>query len=643
MQSKTSCFNKAVFKKNLTRFSPVWVLYTICLLAGLFLLYTDGGAPGSFSRQFAFVENMAELIKVMGFINLGYALLVAQLLFGDLFNSRMCNMLHAMPLRREGWFLANVLAGLTFSLVPTAVMALVAMPLLNTTFYVDAWQIAPLWFAGTNLEYVCFFGLAAFSAMCVGNRFTMAAGYGLLNAGAFIAYWLIDTIYTPMLYGIVTPTTLAENLTPISQVLNHSFIEVATRSQLRELFGENFEGVTANFTVTEEWGVLFLWAAAGIAFLIAALFLYKKRHLECAGDAVAFRPLVPVFQVLCSIFVMTAGQFFLFTFLGLWDRNYPILAIGLVVGWFIGRMLIERSTRVFRLKNWYGLGALAAVLVLTLVCTHFDVLNIEERMPRAERIKSVSLDTGYTSTIGLEDAEDIETILQLHRYALDNRAEDGSGVYVIGSNGQWVRYIDNNSDLIDEEDKTQPVRMVVNIRLRYELDNGNVAAREYNVWVDSLEGQILRDYLNRWENVTGEGVETVLVNGVSFDRLAMVLANFTSMSVDYVPQELGNAVNTRREAESFLAAVRADCAAGNMAQHDYFHEGFFRIPNENYGKFYEDRNRIWVYLNGNDRYGLSVEVYADSENTLRWLAEHNLLPEGMEIQEGRRDFYYVSA
>ena len=640
MQSKTSCFNKAVFKKNLTRFSPVWVLYTICLLAGLFLLYTDGGAPGSFSRQFAFVENMAELIKVMGFINLGYALLVAQLLFGDLFNSRMCNMLHAMPLRREGWFLANVLAGLTFSLVPTAVMALVAMPLLNTTFYVDAWQIAPLWFAGTNLEYVCFFGLAAFSAMCVGNRFTMAAGYGLLNAGAFIAYWLIDTIYTPMLYGIVTPTTLAENLTPISQVLNHSFIEVATRSQLRELFGENFEGVTANFTVTEEWGVLFLWAAAGIAFLIAALFLYKKRHLECAGDAVAFRPLVPVFQVLCSIFVMTAGQFFLYTFLGLWDRNYPILAIGLVVGWFIGRMLIERSTRVFRLKNWYGLGALAAVLVLTLVCTHFDVLNIEERMPKAERIKSVSLDTGYTSTIGLEDAEDIETILQLHRYALDNRAEDGSGAYVIGSNGQWGRYIDNNSDLIDEEDKTQPVRMVANIRLRYELDNGNVAAREYNVWVDSLEGQILRDYLNRWENVTGEGVETVLVNGVSFDRLAMVLANFTSMSVDYVPQELGNAVNTRREAESFLAAVRADCAAGNMAQHDYFHEGFFRIPNENYGKFYEDRNRIWVYLNGNDRYGLSVEVYADSENTLRWLAEHNLLPEGTEIQEGRRNFYY---
>ncbi|MBQ7001047.1 MAG: hypothetical protein IJN67_08400 [Oscillospiraceae bacterium] len=640
MQSKTSCFNKAVFKKNLTRFAPVWGLYTICLIVGLFLIYTDGGAAHSFSRQFAFVKNMAELINVMGIINLGYALLAAELLFGDLFNSRMCNMLHAMPLRRESWFVTNVLSGLIFSLLPTFVMALIAMPLLNTTFYVDAWQIAVLWFLGTNLEYICFFGLAAFSAMCVGNRFTMAAGYGLLNAGAYIAYWLVDTIYTPMLYGIVTPTTLAENLTPVSQVMNHTFVETGTRSQLRELFGENYEGVTANFTVTDEWGVLLIWAAAGIVFLLAALWLYRKRQLECAGDAVAFQPLVPVFQVLCAIFVMAAGQFFLYSIIGLRNRNYPILAIGLVIGWFIGRMLIERSTRVFRLRNWYGLGALSAVLVLTLVCTHFDVLNLEEKMPKAERIEAVVLDTGYVNSITLEEVEDIETILQLHQYTLDNRAEEGSGAYVIGSNGQWVRYIDNNADLIDEEDKTQPVRMAVNISLRYELDNGNTVRREYNVWVDSPEGQILRNYLNRWENVTGEGQETVIVNGVEIDRMAMVLAYFTSMSVDYVPQEAGSAINTRQEVECFLAAVHADCAAGNMAQHNYFHEGYFRIPDADYDEGYAQRDRLWVYLNANDKYGLSLEVYPDCENTLRWLGEHDLLPEGMEILEGRRDFYY---
>ena len=119
----------------------------------------------------------------------------------------------------------------------------------------------------------------------------------------------------------------------------------------------------------------------------------------------------------------------------------------------------------------------------------------------------------------------------------------------------------------------------------------------------------------------------------------MVLAEFTSMSVDYVDQELGNAIDTRREAESFLAAVRSDCAAGNMAQHSHFHTGYFRIPDADYEEGYARRDRLWVYLNANDKYSLSLEVYADSENTLRWLAEHNMLPEGIELLAGRQGFY----
>lgn len=55
------------------------------------------------------------------------------LLFGDLYNSRMCNALHAMPMRRETLFLTNVVSGLLFSMIPTAVMALLSVPLLNAT------------------------------------------------------------------------------------------------------------------------------------------------------------------------------------------------------------------------------------------------------------------------------------------------------------------------------------------------------------------------------------------------------------------------------------------------------------------------------------------------------------------------------
>jgi hypothetical protein len=57
-----------------------------------------------------------------------YALVCALTLFGDLFNSRMCNAIHALPLRRESWFCTHALTGLCFSVVPNLVFALLMMP-----------------------------------------------------------------------------------------------------------------------------------------------------------------------------------------------------------------------------------------------------------------------------------------------------------------------------------------------------------------------------------------------------------------------------------------------------------------------------------------------------------------------------------
>ena len=83
MRSRTSFFNKTIYKKNLTRFAPVWVLYTLCLVLGVALLYTNGGAM----KQFHFAKNyINDMFSIMALVNLGYALLVAQLLFGDLYN-----------------------------------------------------------------------------------------------------------------------------------------------------------------------------------------------------------------------------------------------------------------------------------------------------------------------------------------------------------------------------------------------------------------------------------------------------------------------------------------------------------------------------------------------------------------------------
>jgi hypothetical protein len=100
-------------------------------------------------------------------------------------------------MRREHWFLSHIAAGLCYSLVPhIVVMPIVMLSMEQFGF------VALLWILTMLLEYLFFFGLAVFSALCVGNRFAMVAVYAILNFGSMIAFWFCNAIYVPMMYGV---------------------------------------------------------------------------------------------------------------------------------------------------------------------------------------------------------------------------------------------------------------------------------------------------------------------------------------------------------------------------------------------------------------------------------------------------------
>jgi len=625
MRSKTSFFNKTVYRKNLTRFAPVWVLYTLCLVMGIVLLYTNGGSL----KQFHFAKNyIQDLFSIMAVVNLGYALLVAQLLFGDLFNSRMCNMLHAFPVSRESWFFTNILSGLTFSLIPTAAMALVSAPLLMLSIFRNAVILAPLVFLAANLEFICFFGMAAFAAMCTANRFTMAAGYGLLNAGAMIAYWLIDTVYTPMLYGVITPVALMWNLTPMYHMCEQNFIQSeANLYDLRKLYGNTLEGAVASFSVTDQWWHLWLVAGVGIVFILLALVLYKQRALECAGDAVAFRWLVPVFEVLCAVFVATAVQYALENMLYVENLSRWVLILSLTVGWFIAKMLVEHTTRVFQLKNCTGLAILAVIFGISLALTQFDVLGIEDHIPEAARVKKVTFGTSWTSNRNMDSPADIEAMQKLHRNALAERTEY-SGTYLQGYDGNWVHYVDTNDHLYDKEDKTIPTTHAAEVWLTYELDNGKLIKRRYNVWVDSEAGKITNDYLNQWVELNPTYIEE---DGTEYTRLEAALEKFENFNVGYTDGDLPEICYDKDAALELLNCIEQDRLEGHMARHPFFHTGFFRGLDEYAEKGYYDTESIGFSIASRE-YSWHIDIYPDAVHTVRWLQSHGLLD--YEIREG---------
>jgi hypothetical protein len=297
--------------------------------------------------------------------------------------------------------------------------------------------------------------------------------------------------------------------------------------------------------------------------------------------------------------------------------------VGLVVGWYIGKMLLERSSRVFTRKNFVGLAILTAFFAVSLWMTHVDIFGIETRLPKAESIKSVT----FGGRVFEEDA-DIENFLAMNRDALENRAENW-GTYVL-VDGAWIQYIDNNADRIDEENPDNLYTYVDSVNLTYELDNGKQIRRRYNIWMDneyvsSEAGRIANDYLTQWDTVNSRTIE---VKGVEYNRLDYILQDVSGIYVDFMD---GQQDISRQEVLELVAALQADCAEGHMAQSDYYHSGYFRVEDEYAENGYYDIRAIGISV-ANEDHSWWISVYADSHHTLQWMKNHGLLE--AEVRSG---------
>lgn len=620
MQSKTSFFNGTVFKKNMARFAPLWLVYTLILLLAMTLMYMEDGI------NFWFGNRMGEMIQYSALINLFYAPAAAMLLFGDLYNSRICYAFHAMPMKRGCWYRTNVISGLVFSLLPTAIFCGLSIPLLLNSCVVDGWQIALWTFLGMNLTYLCFFGIAVVSALCVGNRFAMIAMYAMLNGGAYVAYFLIDTIYTPMLHGLITPTALVENLTPIANLIEAACLELDSYNELLRLFGNQPEKIVANYHLYPEgWMTVAIWAVVGAAFLLLGGWMYKGRKLECAGDTMAAKALEPVFQIAVSLCTAAFFSIFIDMFIGYRFREnwqYLFLGTGLLVGWFAGRMLIERTVRVFRLQNFLGLAVLTAVLAGSLAMTYYDVFGIETWMPRAEDVKSVTF--GYSMYRGMSEEltedTDIEAVIRLQELALEDRLEESGTILLLDGETTTWEYLEESG----RRDECT-YRYASEIYIDYVMNSGKVVSRKYIVWGDAEEAEIVNEYLSRWETVSAAGYfgELVSTGDITADAMTYIRIEGVQVPLEYCGTS---------SVESLLEAIKADCEERTMTQRSTFHKGHFEYEDE-YGINVETRS-FWIEFSGLNAKSGSFYVFADSENTLAWLEERGLLPYEVHADNG---------
>lgn len=608
MQSKTSFCNAAAFRKNLTRFAPVWGLYTLCLLMGLFLMV---GA----NRAVNFAYDLTQLPSVMALVNCGYALLVAQLLLGDLYNTRNCYALHSLPLRRETWYGTNILSGLTFSLIPTGIMGIMAAFLLIGSVVNKSGLLLFYVLVAINLQFLFFFSLAMLCGLCAGNRLGMIALYGVVNFAAAALSLVISSLYAPLLFGVAYDFDAYLPAFPMGWMLenNQSVLTVeGFYDALNKWENANRAYPLAlEFTAGSGWGYYLRCGGLSLVMLIAGCLLYRKRELEVAGDLLAVKALRPVFQVCASIGCAWGFQLvyraFAMSSKYLWD--YPdamtyfkehgwfgFALVGLVVGWYAARMLLNRSTKVFQKNAIPGLAGMAVVLVLSLGLCALDPLGLVKKIPDLDEVATVAFnaDNFGTGGIVLDDPGDRENLQRLHRLALEQHIT-ADQVY----NREDDAHVDSFS-------------------IHYTLNNGKTVSRRYYFWVDSEAGRLAKTFFTR--------PEVVLSNyGEPLDR--------TKIETMYISGYRGDSfLSDPEEIQGLLDAITADCLEGRMARGAYYHTGYYTE-----GEKQSPRASIYISFSGPDVWG-DVQVYGDSTNTNRRLADQGILEKiGFTVREG--DYY----
>jgi ABC-2 type transport system permease protein len=505
MQSKISFFNKTIFKKNFTHYWPVWFGYlVICLFEipfGIYICsrnvaYYTIEAERAVERTNSYVNLMrAVMSPILPFL---VAAVVAMALFSYLYNAKSANMIHSLPVRREELFVTNYLSGLLFMAVPQVIATLLGV------FVCAAVGITELQYLMLSLVYALgnmffFYSMAVCVGMLTGQLLALPVCYVALNFVEIMLEGIGSVIVSFLCFGMSNSDFSLSKFSVLSPVY-----------YLSKKLGIGTEYLnTGGYAYHVHGGkTLLVYVLVSFVLIALALFAYRKRRIESAGDLISIGWVKPVFRwcvTICSALLggMVFGSIFQGTVSGTKEfviTLCAILAVG-VVSFFIAQMFLEKKFKVFSKKRFAELGIGAACMVVLLCMLEFDVFGIESWTPDVSEVKMASLE--YNS-LALTDEKEIEELIDLHKDIIGKKSEleadaaEGNATYGIAisyklKDGSKVkRYYAVPATQEEIEDKNSVIGQAVTILERPE----NVMKAQFGVYYEDNVPQ--SGYLERY-------------------------------------------------------------------------------------------------------------------------------------------------
>ena len=473
MQSATSFFNRALFRKNLQRFWPLWLGYVLIWLLLLPLpllneLADYHGVPTVADASYYLLQIGAYGGLVMGAV---FGIFFAMAMFAYLTNPRATQGFHSMPVRRETLYATNYLTGLV-CMVSALVLAFALAGITAACF--GALNLTALGTAllAAVLSVLFFYSFGVFCMMFTGQILAAPVFYGILNVLAAGMEWLVRTFAGNFLYGYSgysAPETFAF-LSPAWELV--CVLDVSNVARVDRILSDGtYQVIRGGEYMLSGLGVLGIYAAVGIVLAVLGLLVYRRRASEATGSIVTVAWARPIFKygvAVCAAFSLGQLIYFLIFGLNLHNGQYSLpgtiacmLFTGLL-GYFAAEMLLHKSFRVWRTGR-VGAVVFSAVLVCFGVGMSLDLTGFEGYVPAAEQVESVSV---YLSSTGdyfhgrLSEPESVGAALAAHRA-------------VIADKDRQLAYRDRATE--ESGDTTR----IYSFELNYTLTDGRVVRRSY--------------------------------------------------------------------------------------------------------------------------------------------------------------------
>ena len=596
MQSKTSFFNRTLFRKNLSRYWPLWGFASFVGFLAPAAALVRMAQSGSMSVEPLVVRQSYYYLvgDIVPIISLVYAILCAMAVWNYLYNPRSVGMMHSLPIRRQGLFLTNLLSGLAMMAIPYLVAGGLGTLLFACCGGFDAWGTLATVLAVIG-QSVTFFGLATFCAFLTGNIFALPVLYFLFNFLAPLGDWLCNLFARGFLFGFTADYSgSVDFLCPVVYLTQRLYVN--TEMSYQEVFnvqggGHSTEYVITSVTLENAW-LIAAYAAAGLVFLALAYLLYRRRESERAGDVVAVRVFRPVFRFGVATLSALLGGRLLYALL--WesfqvgDTFTPVpmavcLMVAGLIGYYAASMLLAKSLRVFRGS---AVGALCLVAACAAFCAgmRYDLFGIERRIPDQNEIAQLEIYlASNTYYLTPEDQPELLSGAQDLQRTLIAQKD------LIRSNYETYRH-GSTSSAPDAS---------TNIRYIYTLKNGATVERFYVVSFARSDLQTSGSYANVMDS---------FVNSPALRqaRLRWGDPEFHVESGSFDSQSTGDYFNLgTQECETLLSAIARDAENGNWGRYDWFEDDgtayamdlsfdFYRDLIDEHGTHYRSYDSIYI-------------------------------------------------